>query len=73
MIRCTRALLLQVGLPYVWWPYAPRCFAAIHNFVVVDEGSPFANCHEGNALPGPIIPLGALVQAMPNALHKNAT
>lgn len=65
VIRGTRTLLLQAGLPHA------RCYATLHN-VAHDEctGSPFAYRHGGNAFTGPLIPFGALVHAVPSALHK---
>lgn len=70
VIRGTRTLLLQAGLPHGWWPCAPRFCIAIHNFVVDDEGSPCGHRHDGNAFIGPLLPFGALAHAVPSALHK---
>lgn len=70
VIRGAQALLLQAGLPHAWWPYAPRCFAAIHNFVTGDDGPPFGHRHGGHLFSGPLIPCGALAHALPSALHN---
>lgn len=67
VIRGTQTLLLQVGRPHVWWPYASRCFAAIRNFAADDDASPSGHRHGGIRSPAHSY---RLVHAMPSALHK---
>lgn len=50
---------------------AARLYSTLRNITHDDRvGSPFAHRHSGNAFAGPLIPFGALVCAMPSALHK---
>lgn len=50
VIRGTRTLSLQAALPHEWWPYAPRCFAAIHNFVTDVTTAPLSAAETGEHL-----------------------
>lgn len=69
--RSTRALPLEAALLHVWWSYAARLYAMLHNNTHDDRvGSSFTHRHGGNAFIGPLIPFGALVYAMPSSLHK---
>lgn len=70
VIRGMRALLYQAGLPHCWWPFAARCFAALHNFSSDRGSSPMSRRHDGVGSSGPLIPFGALVHAMPSGLHR---
>lgn len=69
VIRGTRMLLLQAGLPHCWWPFAMRCFASLNSFAD-DGGSPAARRHDAVGFSGPLIPFGALAHAMPSGLHR---
>lgn len=70
VIRGTRTLLHEAGLPHCWWPFASRCNAALHNFATTRGACPMAPRHGGAGFSGPLIPFGALVHAMPSGIHR---
>ena len=60
-----RTLLVQAGLPSLFWPYATRCYCHLSNCVTGDDGaSPWFRRHEPH-LKGDQIPLGCGVFFLP--------
>lgn len=70
VIHCACTLLHLAGLPHCWWPFAARCFAALHNLADDAGSSPIARRHDGAGFGGPLIPCGALVHSIHSGLHR---
>ena len=74
VLRGTRTLLCQAGLPHAYWPFAMRCFCfgriiKQHKFTSIWQLR-----HGGDPFHGLVIPFGALVYFMqtPAKLEKQA-
>ena len=65
MLEGPRTLLVQAGLPSLFWPYATRCYCHLSNRAVGDDGtSPWFRRHEP-PFKGDQIPLGCGVFFLP--------
>ena len=71
MIRGIRVMLLAAGLPHCYWPFAAKYYAFMRTIIVKNDDSIYAKRHNGDHFEGPRIPFGALVRAMPSAIHDN--
>lgn len=59
-----------MGLPHCWRPFRARCYATPRNVATTRGASPIASRHVGDGFAGPLIPLGALVYAIPSGIHR---
>ena len=71
MIRGIRVMLLAAGLPHCYWPFVAKYYAFMRMVIVTNETSIFARRHGGKNFQRPLIPFGALIKAMPSAIHDH--
>lgn len=71
VLDCTRVLLVQAGLPPVFWPYAASCYCMLSNIMDkaphedIFPGQSKWHARTGIAFTGHVIPFGSAVYYLP--------
>ena len=67
MIRGIRVMLLSVGLPHCYWPFAAKNYSLMRPVVINDGESIYAKRHSSDHFSGPLVPVSYTHLTLPTS------